>query len=61
MACDGLTEIADAIQRLVADVGLRTHLGEAGRAWAETHWSWDRTVGDYEHLYEQIVAEPVTS
>ncbi|MFQ3622439.1 MAG: glycosyltransferase family 4 protein, partial [Acetobacteraceae bacterium] len=47
---DDLAALADAIERVGGDAGLRARLGEAGRAWsAGFHWS--RIVDQLEHAY----------
>ena len=36
-----LSEITTALERLLADPGLRARMGRAGRAHVEKHWTWD--------------------
>ncbi|HKG02009.1 MAG TPA: glycosyltransferase family 4 protein [Conexibacter sp.] len=42
--------MADAIRRLLGDPGLRTRLGQAGRATVEAEWRWDRYARDVDRV-----------
>jgi starch synthase len=49
--------LADAINRLAADAGLRRRMGLAGRARVEAAFSWEAIAQRTLALYEQVVAE----
>ena len=51
---DRVDAVGDAVRRLVASPAERAKLAEAGRRWAEAHWSWQATVGSYEELYDDV-------
>jgi glycosyltransferase involved in cell wall biosynthesis len=48
--------LADAILRLLDDPALGRRLGEAGRAFAQSHFDWDRITDETETLYHLAVA-----
>lgn len=54
-ACDETDDIARELLALVADVPRRAALAQAGRAWAEKHWSWEANVAAYEEIYHDVV------
>lgn len=49
------TELARAVESLLADPARRTALGDAGRARATALFSADRIVGQYEEFYRQVI------
>lgn len=53
--------IADRLERLGADAGLRARMGEAGRAWVLPRYSVPRLVEDVDRLYRTLLqlCEPV--
>jgi glycosyltransferase involved in cell wall biosynthesis len=54
-ACDDLRDVAPQLALLARDVDRRTALAQAGRCWAEEHWSWAATVTAYEEIYYDII------
>lgn len=46
--------LAESIQRLVDDDGLRTSMGNAAREHVECTYSWDAVVGELEEVYETV-------
>lgn len=48
--------LAQAIDRLLADANLRTSMGKAGRARALARFDWDRTVEQFNLVYEKVIA-----
>jgi glycosyltransferase involved in cell wall biosynthesis len=55
------TALARAIGQLVADLPLREQMGRAGRARAESVFSIERMVADYEDYYLKVAAGRVVS
>lgn len=55
-ACEQLSDVVPALERLARDGDARATLGRAGRDWAVRRWSWDATVSAYESIYHEIVA-----
>ncbi len=49
--------LAAAIDRLLADVDLRKQMGKAGRARALARFDWDRTVEQFNLVYEKVIAK----
>lgn len=49
---DDSRALAEQIRQLVEDCGLRAHLGEAGRAWVQTHRDWRVLAPRYLSAYE---------
>ena len=49
-------EFAERISLVLEDCELRLRLGARARAWAREHLSWDRSIGDYERLYERLLS-----
>jgi glycosyltransferase involved in cell wall biosynthesis len=50
-----VSDLAGALERISRDSAHRLHLGEAGRARIEKHYSWDRRGEQLAALYEQMV------
>jgi starch synthase len=50
------SDLADAINRVALDRGLRERLGRAGRTRVEDHFSWAKIAGDTLDLYRSLVA-----
>lgn len=48
-------EVARAIERLLADPGLRRRQGAAGRRHVEERWTWERAAGDLRRLLAEVV------
>ncbi len=48
--------LADAVNRLIADEGLRRRLGDAGRERARSRFALDRAVDRYELLFRSLTA-----
>ena len=46
----------DAVAGLLEDPARRRALGAAGRAYSETHHSWNSVVTEYERLYAEVAA-----
>ena len=53
-ACDSPGEVPQRMTELARDPARRRALGDAGRAWAESQWSWDATVRAYERIYDDV-------
>jgi len=53
-ACATPEEVPDRMEQLARDPARRRALGETGRAWAESQWSWDATVRAYERIYDDV-------
>jgi glycosyltransferase involved in cell wall biosynthesis len=47
--------IADAMQRVLSDAGLRADLRERGLARAR-HFSWERSIGRVREIYQEVLA-----
>ncbi len=50
----GYGEFAVATDLLLADPGLRRHLGESGRRFVETEYRWDVVLDRYEDLIDRV-------
>jgi len=48
--------LAEALNRLLADAGLRQRLGQQGRAWVEEHYSWRVVAQQTLALYRTVVS-----
>jgi glycosyltransferase involved in cell wall biosynthesis len=49
--------LAQAIDRLLGDADLRASMGKAGRARALARFDWDRTVEQFNLVYEKVIAK----
>jgi len=49
-------EIADALEKLVADEGLRAQYGDAAQKFTLSHFGMKRLVSDHEELYKKLIA-----
>jgi len=49
-------EFVDAIVTLIGDEEARIGLGRTAREWAQRNLTWDARVGEYEQLYESLLA-----
>lgn len=49
--------LAAAIDRLLADADLRKTMGKAGRVRALSRFDWDRTVEQFNRVYEKVIAK----
>jgi len=52
------SDVAATLAALVDDPGRRASLAQAGREWAEAHWSWEATVAAYEEIYRDVIDRP---
>ena len=52
----GFAEFEAAVDMLVGDERLRTRMGSAGRAYAESHYGWDGLLQRYEAFLDEVVA-----
>ncbi len=52
---DDAEELADKIIILLADAGLRRKLGQGGRQWVTTDFTWNKISGDLELLYDEVL------
>jgi glycosyltransferase involved in cell wall biosynthesis len=52
-------EFADRISLVLRDGELRLRLGARARAWANENLTWDRSIDEYERLYERLLGRPV--
>jgi glycosyltransferase involved in cell wall biosynthesis len=53
-------ELAQAIERLLADPAERAALAARARAWASANLNWDQTIAAYRALYDRLEARPGT-
>jgi glycosyltransferase involved in cell wall biosynthesis len=53
--------LSDALERLLADPGLRRDLGKAARAWIETHRTWDIAGARVADVYAQVLEARTTA
>ena len=51
----GEIEIADAVERLLQDPGLRDRLARAGRSFAEENFSWPRSASKLKRFYARVL------
>jgi glycosyltransferase involved in cell wall biosynthesis len=49
--------LAQAMDRLLADADLRARMGKAGRARALARFDWDRTVEQFNLVYDKVIAK----
>ena len=54
-------EIADALEKLLADKGLRTEYGDAAQKFTLSHFGVKRLVSDHEELYKKLIASRAKS
>ena len=54
-------EIADALEKLVADKGLRAQYGDAAQEFTLSHFGVKRLVSDHEELYKKLIASRAKS
>ena len=54
-------EIADALEKLVADKGLRAQYGDAAHEFTLSHFGVKRLVSDHEELYKKLIASRAKS
>ena len=54
-------EIADALEKLVADKGLQAQLGVAAQEFTLSHFGVKRLVSDHEELYKKLIASRAKS
>jgi spore coat protein SA len=52
---DDATELAEKIIGLLGDVSLRQRLGQQGRDWVESNFSWERIAGTLEAFYDEVM------
>ncbi len=57
----GAQEIADALEKLVKDQGLRTKLGTAANVFTLSNFGTERLVHDHEELYKEMLASRAKS
>jgi polysaccharide biosynthesis protein PslH len=58
---DGVSDMAAAIERLLAYEAERDALGRAARAFVERSFSWDACASTYERLYADVARRPAPS
>ncbi len=51
--CEEPEPLAEALLELLGDAALRRRMGEAGRAWVETHFSWEALVRQAAALFQE--------
>jgi glycosyltransferase involved in cell wall biosynthesis len=51
---DNDAELAAKIIRLLNDTSLRQRLGQQGRAWVETNFSWEKIAVTLEEFYDEV-------
>ena len=49
-------EFAERISLVLADGELRLRLAASARDWAHENLSWDRSIDEYERLYERLLS-----
>jgi glycosyltransferase involved in cell wall biosynthesis len=54
-------DIADALEKLVIDKGLRAKLGAAAQIYTSANFSLQRLVGDHEELYKRLLSNQAKS
>ena len=54
-------EFAERISLVLGDGELRVHLAAQARTWAHENLSWDRSIGEYERLYESLISRAAGS
>ena len=54
-------EIADALEKLAGDVGLRTRMGSAAQEFTISNFGVNRLVRDHEELYRKLIANRAKS
>ena len=54
-------EIADALEKLVADKGLRAQYGDAAQKFTLSHFGVKRLVSDHEELYKKLITSRAKS
>jgi glycosyltransferase involved in cell wall biosynthesis len=57
----GVQDIADALEKLVMDKGLRAELGAAAQNYTSAHFSLQRLVDDHEELYKRLLSNRAKS
>ncbi len=55
VASEDIEEAADAITKLVLDPALRRKMGEAGRQYVISQYSWRESIGIMEGVYSQVL------
>ena len=53
---DAPEQLAEQVERLAEDAELRQRLGQAGRRHVENHHRLERWLGDFEAVYEELIA-----
>ena len=53
--------IADALEKLVTDKGLRAQYGDAAQKFTLSHFGVKRLVSDHEELYKKLIASRAKS
>ena len=56
-----IQQIADALEKLVSDKGLRTKLGAAAKEFTLSNFGLKRLVHDHEELYKKLLANRAKS
>jgi spore coat protein SA len=54
---DDAIELGEKITRLLNDAPLRQHLGQQGRGWVRTDFSWERIAGTLEEFYDEVMEQ----
>jgi glycosyltransferase involved in cell wall biosynthesis len=57
----GVQDIADALEKLVTDKGLRAELGAAAQNYTSANFSLQRLVDDHEELYKRLLSNRAKS
>jgi glycosyltransferase involved in cell wall biosynthesis len=53
--------MADALEKLAGDAGLRTRMGSAAQEFTLSNFGVDRLVRDHEQLYKKLIANRAKS
>ena len=61
LVADGAEPFARAVARVLADEGLATRLGSAGREYVQAHHSWESVGRAFERVYRQAIDDRDTS
>jgi glycosyltransferase involved in cell wall biosynthesis len=54
---DDAAELAEKIIGLLGDASLRQRLGQQGREWVRSEFSWERIAGTLEEFYDEVMGQ----